>query len=70
MILLSTKYEYKDANRKIVEKKNPNLRFEGSLISENFIYLILKYLSSLKKYYLQIKNWLLYYKKLLRIQYI
>ena len=49
MILLSTKYEYKDANRKIVEKKNPNLRFEGSLISENFIYLLIKIFKLIKK---------------------
>jgi len=49
MILLSTKYEYKDANRKIVEKKNPNLRFEGSLISENFIYLFIKIFKVIKK---------------------
>lgn len=49
MILLSMKYEYKDANRKIVEKKNPNLRFEGSLISENFIYLLIKIFKLIKK---------------------
>jgi len=34
------KYEYKDVNKKIVEKKNPNLWFDGSLILGDFIYLL------------------------------
>ena len=39
MILLSMEYEYKDINKKIVEKNKPNFLFDGSLVSDDFILL-------------------------------